>query len=100
MPIPCKSCQTLIDFVESAKKDPTTGKGRRIPVDATARVFIDTRSTEEPQATVVTDDGVVVSGHRLEGRRDFDHATGDIKSGRTSHFATCTNPKAHRKSKR
>jgi len=95
MPVPCKSCRAMIDFVESVKKD-DGGRGRLIPVDAVARVFVDPRSSAGPRATVVTDEGHVVTGAVLDPKGPMPDL---MSSGRPSHFATCPNAKQHRRGK-
>lgn len=88
-PTECRGCRALIVWIKSATS------GKPIPVNAEAASWVDPKGSGEVRKTIVTDDGHVVSGTPVpEG-----YQTTGCKRGRTSHFATCTQAGAFRRTR-
>ena len=82
-PTPCRGCGALIVFIKMKES------GRTMPCDAAVIVerLDEAAGKAASTVTLVTDDGVMVIGRRLE--EPHVGMTVRVVSGRVPHFVTC-----------
>lgn len=82
----CRSCQAAIRWV-------TTAGGKPMPVDLDTLLVVP-GDTAPPRATLVTPSGEVVTGRMVR-----EPESGNAVAGSLSHFSTCPNASAHRRTR-